>query len=89
MSTEKKSLPDTQSAPSFEQSLKKLEKLAVELEAEDIGLDKALTLYEEGVQLAQRCQNALNKAEQKVQVLSKAEDGQIVAQDLNNHDSER
>lgn len=87
MSTENKSLPDTQSAPSFEQSLKKLEKLAIELEAEDIGLDKALALFEEGVQLARRCQNALSKAEQKVQVLSKAEDGEIVAQDLN--DGER
>lgn len=65
----------------FEQSLQKLEQIASRLEADDIDLDKAIKLFEEGVLLAKNCQAVLRKAEQKVQVLTQ-ENGQIKTTNL-------
>lgn len=65
----------------FEQSLKRLKELSERLEAEDISLNEAMTLFEEGIKLARDCQNALRLAEQKVQTLIE-KDGKIVQQEL-------
>jgi len=57
------------SPPLFEQSLEKLEALVSELESGELPLNEALACFEQGVRLTRECQNALNAAQQKVQLL--------------------
>ncbi len=61
----------TATAINFEQSFTQLETIVANLENDDLPLEEALKTFEQGIQLTQRCQKALNKAEQKVQTLMK------------------
>lgn len=56
----------------FEQSIQKLETLVKQLEAGTLPLEEALTAFQEGVGLVKQCQTLLSRAEQKVDVLIKA-----------------
>ncbi|MCK4994130.1 MAG: exodeoxyribonuclease VII small subunit [Candidatus Omnitrophica bacterium] len=58
---------------SFEQALKKLEKIAEELEGDDVTLDVSLKHYEEGMKLISVCNKKLQEAKKKVEVLVKKE----------------
>ena len=58
-------------APSFEVSLAELEKVVHELESGDLPLERALELFERGVQLSDRCRKQLEEAETRVEVLIK------------------
>lgn len=55
----------------FETNLKQLEKVVETLESNELELDKALKEFETGIKLVKSCQDALNKAEQKIQILTK------------------
>jgi exodeoxyribonuclease VII small subunit len=55
--------------PSFEDSLQELEALVERMEQGQLPLDDALKAFERGVQLSRICRNALQEAEQKVQIL--------------------
>jgi len=54
---------------SFEDDMTRLEALVKKLESGDLKLEDALTTFEEGIKLTQRCQQALATAEQKVELL--------------------
>ncbi len=56
-------------ALSFEAALHRLDEIVSQLEQADAPLDKALTLYEEGVTLARFCSKQLQDAERRVEVL--------------------
>jgi len=60
----------------FEEAFLRLQAIVQSLEEEDVELEKAVALYEQGMQLAQRCSDALDTAELKVQQLTSAQDGQ-------------
>lgn len=62
-------MPRKKKTPDFEQSLKELESLVVQMEQGDLSLDDSLKAFEEGVNLTRECQAILAQAEQKVQVL--------------------
>lgn len=49
--------------------MKELEKLVEQMEQGDISLEESLKAFERGVQLTRTCQQALQEAEQKVQIL--------------------
>ena len=53
----------------YEASVAELESLVSRLEQGDISLEESLKLYESGVLLTRDCQQALQNAEQKVQIL--------------------
>jgi len=53
----------------FEASLEKLEKIVDRLEAGDVELEAALAAFEEGVRLAKRCAEQLDRAERRVEIL--------------------
>ena len=53
----------------FEQSLVELEALVERLEHGDLPLEDALRQFERGIELARSCQAALQKAEQRVEIL--------------------
>ena len=55
--------------PNFEKSLAELEQLVEAMEEGDLPLEDALKHFEKGIALAASCQQALQKAEQKVQQL--------------------
>jgi exodeoxyribonuclease VII small subunit len=59
----------------LEKTLAKLEGLVEELEAGDLPLEKAMEKFEEGIKLTRGAQDALRKAEQKVEVLLKSAGG--------------
>ena len=55
--------------PSFEEVYLNLEKIAEKLSENDLPLDEAIKLYEEGVKLSKFCAETLEKAKQKIEVL--------------------
>ena len=57
--------------PKFEECLQRLEKIVNELEKGDVPLERALTLFEEGIQLSNSCRKELEEAEGKVEILLK------------------
>jgi exodeoxyribonuclease VII small subunit len=66
----KKSAPREERAGSFEDSLGELEKIVAELESGKLGLSEALGRYEEGVAHLKGCQQLLESAERKIELLS-------------------
>lgn len=62
----------------FEQSLARLEEIVRKLEAEGLELEQAITLFEEGVRLAEACGSRLDAAEKKVALLLKDRQGGLV-----------
>jgi exodeoxyribonuclease VII small subunit len=75
---------ETPSPPSFEDALEELEGLVETLEQGELSLEDSLKTFERGVVLARTCQEALAKAEQKVSMLSAADE----SADLTPFDSE-
>ena len=57
---------------SFEELYQRLEQAVGKLEEGGLPLEEALALYEEGMQLAQRCQEMLDQAELRVTRLQEA-----------------
>ena len=58
----------------FEASLDRLEQLVAQMEEGDLTLEESLKVFEQGVKLTRDCQQALQEAEQKVQVLMEEND---------------
>lgn len=53
----------------FEEALSELHTLVEQMELGKLSLEKSLITFERGIQLTKLCQNALQQAEQKVQIL--------------------
>jgi exodeoxyribonuclease VII small subunit len=62
----------------FETSLSSLEQIVRELERGDLPLEDSLKLFEDGVRLARECQERLNQAERRIEVLMRDSDGRPV-----------
>jgi exodeoxyribonuclease VII small subunit len=71
----------SQEAPqqNFESSLDALEKIVRELEQGDLPLEKSLELFEQGVRLSRECQERLNQAERRIEILLRDSDGRPAA----------
>ena len=54
---------------SFEEAMSRLEAIVAQLEKGECGLDQSLKLFEEGAKLAGQCEQLLDQAEQKVNLL--------------------
>tara|TARA_B100001093_G_scaffold200869_1_gene192964 strand:+ start:30 stop:269 length:240 start_codon:yes stop_codon:yes gene_type:complete len=63
----------------FEQQLTNLESLVTALEGGDLTLEQSLSSFEQGIKIARECQQALQVAEQRVELLMKQGD-EIVSQ---------
>jgi len=53
----------------FAKALETLEKTVNEMEQGDLSLEEALKKFEQGVKLTRQCQQSLQEAEQKVQMI--------------------
>ena len=63
----------------FEDALSKLEKIVSKLEDGDIALEESLRLFEEGIRLSRFCNQKLDEAEKKVEILLKDKNGVLKA----------
>ncbi|MFS1512226.1 exodeoxyribonuclease VII small subunit [Chengkuizengella sp. SCS-71B] len=59
----------------FEEAMENLENVVSALEREDVPLEKAIELFQEGVKLSSYCSQKLEQVEQKIEMLI-SEDGQ-------------
>ena len=59
----------------FESSLEELERIVRELERGDLPLEKSLELFEQGVKLSRACQERLNEAERRIEILTSDNQG--------------
>ncbi|EHQ88110.1 exodeoxyribonuclease VII small subunit [Desulfosporosinus youngiae] len=62
---------------SLETGLQDLETIVKTLEQKDLPLEKALSLFKEGVGLVQYCSNVLDQAEKQMEILLEGPDGQL------------
>jgi len=70
----------------FEASLASLEKIVRRLEQGDLSLEESLKLFEDGVKLSRECQERLNQAERRIEVLLKDGDGNPVLHEIKKED---
>ena len=63
------------SAVNFEKAMADLERIVDKLEKGDLALNESLALFEKGVKLARGLREELAKAEKKVEILLKDEQG--------------
>lgn len=53
----------------FEDTMKKLENIANELEKGDLDLDTSVSKFEEGMKLSKKCNEILENAEKRISIL--------------------
>ena len=61
----------------FEPAVARLEEIVGLLERGDAPLEEAMKLFEEGAKLLRECTAQLDEAEQKVTLLTRAQEGQV------------
>lgn len=71
MSPKKDSAKDSEEK--FEDTLERLQGLVRELESGECSLEDSIRKFEEGMALARSCQDRLTQAEQKIEILLKAD----------------
>ena len=67
---------------SFEENLARLEAIVAELEGDELELERALRLFEEGVERLRLASEELGRAESKVKLLVEKADGSFELPDL-------
>lgn len=67
----------------FEASLEALERIVRQLENGDLPLDKSLELFEQGIRLSRECQERLNQAERRIEILLRDNQGRPTVSTFN------
>ncbi|MDA3923477.1 MAG: exodeoxyribonuclease VII small subunit [Kiritimatiellae bacterium] len=65
---------------SFEDSLKRLDKIVQDMESGEMELDAMISAFEEGQRLVKSCSEKLNEVEKKIEKVVKGADGQIATE---------
>ena len=73
---------DDEQPKSFEASLEALEEIVHQLENGDLPLEKSLELFENGIRLSRQCQERLNQAERRIEVLLRDNQGRPVVSEF-------
>ena len=73
----------------FEEAMERLETIAGTLENGNASLDASIASFEEGMELIRLCHRKLQEAEQKVQVLVKGNDGEMVEMPFPSQEQEK
>jgi exodeoxyribonuclease VII small subunit len=66
----------------FEESLNRLTVIVEALEHDGTALAEAMKLYEEGIELSQRCRRELEEAEQKITELRARSEGEFSEEEI-------
>lgn len=72
----------------FESSLVSLERIVREMEQGDLPLERSLELFEQGVRLSRECQERLDEAERRIEVLLRDSQGRSVIEPLGERETE-
>ncbi len=78
---------EAEAEPTFEQCLERVETVVRELEAGQIPLAASLARYEEGIRALKTCQEMLDRAEAKIELLTRGPDGEPSTAPMPPHDS--
>ncbi len=62
----------------LEEAMKRLDEILASLNGENVDLEEAMKLYEEGVRTVAFCQQKLKDAERKISLLKITSDGELV-----------
>ena len=73
-------------AVNFEKNLDELESLVESLESGGLTLEESLKAFEKGIRITRDCQEALNEAEQKVNLLTQSPNGEVITADFVDED---
>ena len=63
--------------PTFKEAIEELEKITDSLEGGELELENSLEIFERGVELIKYCQNNLDSAQAKVELLVESLEGEI------------
>ncbi len=88
MAVKKKKKEEEVAPQSFDEGMKSLESLVGELESGGLPLEAALESFEKGVGLVRTLNERLNEAEKKIEILSRAADGELVTRELQEPDED-
>ena len=69
----------------FEKAIKELEEIVEKLEQGELPLEQSLDMFQRGISLSALCSKMLDEAEQKINILIKNKDGEIVSQAFSNN----
>ena len=61
----------------FEEAITSLEKIVERMDSGELSLDESLAAFEEAVKLVKYCNTELEKAEQRVRMLTEGTDGTV------------
>ena len=75
-------MSDTAPDASYESRLSRLESIVAELECDGIPLDRALALFEEGIELLRSASDELTQAEGRVSLLIERAEGLFDTRDV-------
>lgn len=64
-------------AKTFEESIKELEEIISLLESGEAPLDEAVSLFEKGMKISAKCHEQLEKAEEKIRLLTEDSTGVV------------
>lgn len=73
----------------FEQSMKQLEQIVIELESGELTLEQAIKKFEEGMELSKFCSQKLEETERKITLLMQNSAGQAVEKPFPTEDGEK
>ena len=71
----------------FEKTLADLENIVQRLDENDLSLDEALSLFEEGIKLSRFCSQKLDSVENKVEILLRDDEGNLKKEPFESTDS--
>ncbi len=71
----------------FEKALADLENIVQRLDENNLSLDEALSLFEEGIKLSRFCSQRLDAVENKVGILLRDDEGNLKKEPFENSDS--
>ena len=74
--------------PTFKEAIEELEKITDSLESGELELEKSLALFERGVELIKYCQDKLDGAQAKVELLVDSLEGEVEAAELEEEQDE-
>lgn len=66
----------------FENTIKQLEEIALQLEKGNLTLDESVEKFEEGMKLSKSCNKILEEAEKRITILLKNEEGNLEEQNF-------
>jgi exodeoxyribonuclease VII small subunit len=71
----------------YESAVQRLEEITEQLESGEPGLEQAIELYTEGLEIAQFCDKKLTEAEKKIKIITE-KSGQYVEEDFDTSEDE-